>query len=305
MNKCIRQSMRAILPVWRTTPIAALHRESGIPPITQLVSRASTQITRSLRVLAHIPTATRCHSLPPVATRTRLRRTDQQLPSCKRPVLLPHQFSREEEPLQTASREDSAFKFQQWLQDLPVLPRVVYSDDSPPEEGAAGYGCLKPVPAGALPTRAYLRRTAKQRSKDAFKAWWEESAPAKYRDRRLSATTSCLPELMLPRSTLHHLLAARSYHRDYAEYHERFEEASMSPQDRAEVQQRLQDERDVFDASRILFRELLARSQEEFVQKAALGGQAGSTTTSFSHQNTGFEAGIIHGNVSGQTFGGK
>ncbi|KFA50736.1 hypothetical protein S40293_10100 [Stachybotrys chartarum IBT 40293] len=256
--------------------------------------------------------------------------------SSKRPALLPHHFSKEEEPLQTASKEDSAFKFQQWLQDLPVLALVVYSDGSLTEEGAAGYGytihqdgqsvsrgcgrlgpaevfdaeatgaleglkaaprvqqvpgqmivvcldniaaakclrgkpsdssqhvfiefqtlaaahgatnirwvpghtkipgneeadalaktgCLKPVPAGALPTLAYLRRTAKQWSKDAFKAWWEESAPDKYRDLRLSATTSCPPELMLPRSTLHHLLAARLHHGDYAEYHERFDHAN-------------------------------------------------------------------------------
>ncbi|KFA80922.1 hypothetical protein S40288_09751 [Stachybotrys chartarum IBT 40288] len=83
------------------------------------------------------------------------------------------------------------------------------------------------------------------------------------------------------------------------------EEGSMSPQDRAEVQQQLMVECDALDASRILLQELLAKSQEESVQKAALGSQVGSTTISFGQQNSGFQAGIIHGNVSGQTFGGK
>ncbi|KAK4070044.1 hypothetical protein Purlil1_13553 [Purpureocillium lilacinum] len=36
------------------------------------------------------------------------------------------------------------------------------------------------------------------------------------------ATTSWPPELMLPRATLHSVLAARSRHEDFADYHERF-----------------------------------------------------------------------------------
>ncbi|KFA67240.1 hypothetical protein S40285_10737 [Stachybotrys chlorohalonatus IBT 40285] len=92
-------------------------------------------------------------------------------------------------------------------------------------DALAKAGYLKPVPAGALPILAYLHRAAKQRPKDAFKAWWEESAPDKYRALELSATTRCLPELSLSRSMLHHLLAARSRHGDFAEYHERFDHA--------------------------------------------------------------------------------
>lgn len=40
MSKCLHQAIRAILPVWRTTPIAALHRESGIPPVARLLEAA-------------------------------------------------------------------------------------------------------------------------------------------------------------------------------------------------------------------------------------------------------------------------
>ncbi|EFZ02021.1 Reverse transcriptase [Metarhizium robertsii ARSEF 23] len=37
MTKAIKQAIRAILPTWKTTPTTILHRESGIPPILQLL----------------------------------------------------------------------------------------------------------------------------------------------------------------------------------------------------------------------------------------------------------------------------
>ena len=82
------------------------------------------------------------------------------------------------------------------------------------------------------------------------------------------------------------------------------EEGSISPQDKAEVKQRLKDEHDALDISQKLLRELLAKSQEEAIEKAALGSQKSPTTIRFGKQNKGFQTGIIHGNVSGQTFGG-
>ncbi|EGU72536.1 hypothetical protein FOXB_16956, partial [Fusarium oxysporum f. sp. conglutinans Fo5176] len=80
-----------------------------------------------------------------------------------------------------------------------------------------------PEPEGAQPTLAYLRRIARQKPKEAFEAWWSTSAPEQYRRLNLKATTGCPPELLLPRAALHHLLAARSLHGDFAAYHERFD----------------------------------------------------------------------------------
>ncbi|KAF5232690.1 hypothetical protein FANTH_12861 [Fusarium anthophilum] len=80
-----------------------------------------------------------------------------------------------------------------------------------------------PEPEGAQPTLAYLRRIARQKPKEAFQAWWSTSAPEQYKRLNLKATTGCPPELPLPRAALHHLLAARSLHGDFAAYHERFD----------------------------------------------------------------------------------
>jgi hypothetical protein len=83
------------------------------------------------------------------------------------------------------------------------------------------------------------------------------------------------------------------------------EEGSMSSQERSEAQQRLENERKALDASKKLLQELLAKASEEAVQQAALGGRVGPTTITFGKQNSGFQAGIINGSVSGQTFGAK
>ncbi|KAK4061149.1 hypothetical protein Purlil1_14266 [Purpureocillium lilacinum] len=89
-------------------------------------------------------------------------------------------------------------------------------------DGLAKAGCLQPEPPGAMPSLAHLRRLARQQSRDAFKTWWSTEAPESYKPLNLEATTSCPPELLLPRATLHSLLAARSRHGDFADYHERF-----------------------------------------------------------------------------------
>lgn len=42
---------RAILPVWIMTPVAALHRESSIPPVTQLLKAARLHFSTRLKGL--------------------------------------------------------------------------------------------------------------------------------------------------------------------------------------------------------------------------------------------------------------
>ncbi|KAM4061773.1 hypothetical protein HRG_013350 [Hirsutella rhossiliensis] len=40
--------------------------------------------------------------------------------------------------------------------------------------------------------KAHLRKIARQQPEEAFKVWWETSAPERYRDLRLKATTSSI-----------------------------------------------------------------------------------------------------------------
>jgi hypothetical protein len=61
MNKALNQSMRAILPLWKTTSTAPLHRESGILPVTQVLE------ARRLRFPAGLKSLDESH---PVASRT-------------------------------------------------------------------------------------------------------------------------------------------------------------------------------------------------------------------------------------------
>jgi hypothetical protein len=105
MTKAMNQSMRAILPVWKTTPIAALHRESGIPPVAQLLEARRLRFSARLKSLdeAHpLASRTRPPSQPAYhdlikrryqaqtesSFRTRLRRTDELLAPCGRPKLV-------------------------------------------------------------------------------------------------------------------------------------------------------------------------------------------------------------------------
>ncbi|KJK73727.1 hypothetical protein H634G_10996 [Metarhizium anisopliae BRIP 53293] len=307
MNKVLKQAIRAILPTWRTTPVDVMHRESGIPPVAQLLE------ARRIRFSARIKSLDPAHPL--------------------RPVLLPRKYASEPlPPLQTAAKKEAAEEFNAWLESVSPLTVIVYSDGSLSEKGAAGYGftvhqngrslrqgagrlgpaevfdaeargaleglkaalrlpqsasqkivvcldniaaarclrgqpsdssqgvflafqapakrhrqtdirwipghsniagneqadvlakvgCTHPEPMNAAPTLAFLRRGAKRQCKDVARAWWNETAPDKYRSLNLDFPNCCPPELDLPRPVLHHLLAARNHHGDFADYHERF-----------------------------------------------------------------------------------
>lgn len=82
------------------------------------------------------------------------------------------------------------------------------------------------------------------------------------------------------------------------------EEAAEPREGKAEALRQLKEELKALDASRKLLDELLSKSQEEAVAKAA-GNQSHSTTVTFGDYNSGFQAGTITGGVSGISFGGK
>ncbi|XP_044724355.1 RNase H domain-containing protein [Hirsutella rhossiliensis] len=116
---------------------------------------------------------------------------------------------------QSLAREHGAVEIR-WIPGHADIPGNEEAD------ALAKAGASLPEPADNTPTLAHLRRIARQQPKVAFKAWWETSAPKRYKELGLNATTSCPPELTLSRNLLHHLLAAGTHHGDFADYHKRF-----------------------------------------------------------------------------------
>lgn len=82
------------------------------------------------------------------------------------------------------------------------------------------------------------------------------------------------------------------------------EEAAGYREGKPEAVRQLEEELKAVKASQKLLNELLSKSQEEAVAKAA-GNHSHPTTVTFGAQNSGFQAGIINGGVSGMSFGGK
>lgn len=82
------------------------------------------------------------------------------------------------------------------------------------------------------------------------------------------------------------------------------EEAAESKDGEPEAVRQLEEELKAVKVSQKLLYELLSKSQEEAVAKAAMN-QSCPTTVTFGNQNSGFQAGTIHGGVSGINFGGK
>jgi hypothetical protein len=73
-----------------------------------------------------------------------------------------------------------------------------------------------------LPTVSYCRRHMRSLLAIAFQRWWDEVDRETYRGLQLKAELKKLPELTLQRRQLGYLLAARTRHGDFADYHERF-----------------------------------------------------------------------------------
>lgn len=81
-------------------------------------------------------------------------------------------------------------------------------------------------------------------------------------------------------------------------------QGSDDPEDRHKALRQFQEELQALESSRKLLQELLSKSQEQAVASAAKSHGPPMTVT-FGKCNSGFQAGAIHGSVSGLTFGSK
>jgi len=87
---------------------------------------------------------------------------------------------------------------------------------------AAKEGASLPSPPSILRSYATLKRWAKAKGPAAANTLWQTVAPQSYRDLAITTSPPSPRELRLSRPILGRILAARTGHGDFADYHERF-----------------------------------------------------------------------------------
>ncbi|KAL6402805.1 putative reverse transcriptase [Ilyonectria robusta] len=144
LQKVLHISIRSILPTWKTTPVAALYRESGIPPVDQLLEAIRLRQAARLQSLdpRHPLTARTVIPTPRPGQKpiykTRLQRTALLLPPSPRPDLLQRKYSPAQ--LHIQPKDVAVPAFLAWIETRSVIDLIVYSDGSRSSGGAAGYG---------------------------------------------------------------------------------------------------------------------------------------------------------------------
>jgi ribonuclease HI len=155
IDETIRNAIRAIMPVWKTTPNNTLYRDTGVP--TARVALEDARHRFGLRIQA-------VHKDHPLAARAQRemwkkrfhnRRSAGALKPpqtrLQRASMLPETFPRPRQALgkrltaavsvtNNRNKKEAAKEFQQWQKDLPDTHLVAFSDGSQDEKGAVGWG---------------------------------------------------------------------------------------------------------------------------------------------------------------------
>ena len=226
LAKEVLAGARAILPVYCTTPTAVLHRESGLlPPEIELnhlavrYSEGSSPWARTRRSLARaLPTARfssdlwLCLDNLEVATRLL-----SLLTGSSQAVFSSFCFLATAWPLRERlpHTHPGALRVR-WVPGHIDVPGNV-AVDAAAKEGAS----LQPPPHTEY-SYASLKRRAKASANSAASTLWLAVCPQTYRDLGIPTAPRLPDELRLPCPLLGRILAARSGHGDFADYHERF-----------------------------------------------------------------------------------
>jgi ribonuclease HI len=151
MAYVLQPALKAILPVWRTTPTALLYKEAAIPTIRVILDGIQRRLGQRLRsVDQEHPLVSRIarRPFPPgrgygglQPLRTRIQRAARLLPAFPRPQLLPKRHRPTPSTLANkGTKEDTAKAFKRWLETVPNNHLIVYSDGSKSPTDAVGWG---------------------------------------------------------------------------------------------------------------------------------------------------------------------
>lgn len=146
IDRVLWEAIRAVLPVWKTTPIATLYRDTGVPMARialeaafyrfgqRLQSMDSDQMLTARIALRPYPLGRGYGSLQ--LARSRLQRAARLLPDIPRPYYLPKRHVPKQEPQK--DKKTTAKEFTAWQTKLPDTHLVVFSDGSKGPDEAVG-----------------------------------------------------------------------------------------------------------------------------------------------------------------------
>jgi hypothetical protein len=154
VQSAITLAARGVLPVWRTTPLPTLIRDSGLPLAEVALKEAKARFALRLQTVdKHHPLARRIKV--PITQRgrgagqekqvTKVHRLGSLLPAIPRPTLrMPHfSPSCRTNPTLGAVKAIAAEQFKEWWRSLPPDDVTVFSDRSEQYKGGqrgVGYG---------------------------------------------------------------------------------------------------------------------------------------------------------------------
>lgn len=152
IDRVLKTAIKAVLPVWKTTPRECLYRDAGIPTARILLEKTRLRFAHRLKsvdkdhpllsCLQTVPTSQRSvrRRSAPLRPRTRLQHAARLLPDFPRPLLTAARYSDgRRTPIVTQSKEDESERFRLWLGSVPDTHTVVFSDGS--KTGSrVGYG---------------------------------------------------------------------------------------------------------------------------------------------------------------------
>ena len=159
IDKVFRIAARAVVPVWKTTNLEVIHRESGFPKASLALAQARVRIgTRFACLDRNHPISRRADRRIAGAPLTRLQRTTSLAGRTVRPSLFAHNNGAvlPGPDYRGSTKEEAAEKHLEFLDGLPSSTLVAYSDGSQDEIGNTGWGAVTFHKARATKARGSL-----------------------------------------------------------------------------------------------------------------------------------------------------